>query len=188
LDGFIARSNSTCCAKFLAMKKNGYTLVELIVTMSIVAVFTAVVLPGFGRQRPEQALEQTALAVRSTILQARSLAMAPQTQHAGKGINCYSAKVGTDGKVSVGLWQDHETSGECSTYIDDLKGYDEKLDGRISPPTSDYVVKFRVGENKVYGTKEENKILELSPKDTSIDRTATISVNQYGYVSLGITN
>jgi type IV fimbrial biogenesis protein FimT len=57
-------------------QKAGFTLIEALVTVSMLALFTALMMPSLHRVNPALNLEQRANALRSLIKQARTLAIA----------------------------------------------------------------------------------------------------------------
>ena len=54
----------------------GFTLIEALITVSLLALFTALMMPSLQRVNPALNLEQRADALRSLIKQARTLAIA----------------------------------------------------------------------------------------------------------------
>ncbi len=158
------------------MKNKGYTLIELLVVMSIMAIFMAIILPGFNRPRPEQILEQASLEVRNSILQARSLAMAPQKNSTA---DCYAAKVDTLGNINIYSYTD-STIGHC-TMGTALNGYKNNLSSKIDYPITSFEVKFRVAENEITATSPNSLILETVDDSRKIE----IKIDQKtGYVSM----
>ncbi|MDO8513912.1 MAG: type II secretion system protein [bacterium] len=164
--------------------KKGYTLVELLVVISIITIFTAIVLPGFKRQRPEQALEQAALEIRSSILQARALALAPQNKY--NGTDCFGLHFNPDKTTEIIRYKDG-TSYSCETPIpeDDgtegLKGYDKNLVFKLNNFPPAFTVQFRSAANQVYLPDGNTLTLETD------NRKATLTVDEVtGYTDIKI--
>lgn len=145
----------------------GYTLVELLVAMSIMVVFAAVVLPGFKRQTPEQALEQAALDVRSSVLAARTLALAPQTRYAGT----YYYRAEVDSSTNkVNLYQLDSTKASVTI----MSGRSKTLPSIVTVGSS-WKVDFQVAQNNISFIPSVTKEVKLSVNNNQ--RKATVSVD-----------
>lgn len=66
----------------------GFTLAELLVSIGIIVLFTAVLLPAFGDFGKRNELTQAGLLVQTKILETKSLALAPRASP-GVGISQY---------------------------------------------------------------------------------------------------
>ncbi len=155
------------------MKHNkGVTLVELLVSMSIMVIFASVVLTSFKRQPPEAQLEQAAIEVRSAILTARNLALAPQIKYAapatGTPAQYFSAKI-TSNNVDV---IKYDTIGTSSI----LQGYSKKLPSKISS-SSDWEIKFKVAANEISFNPSTTSSIDITHSSITTGRKATISVD-----------
>lgn len=63
-------------------KKNGFTLVEILVTISIVALLMIISIPSFRNYKYRNDLSRGADLIQSAVYEARNLALAPQTDKA----------------------------------------------------------------------------------------------------------
>lgn len=79
--------------KFFQFKLSGYTLIELMVSISILALLATATAPAIIHAKKGQELQQAALGLKSQILEAQSLALAPPTPQAGKSFQYYGVKI-----------------------------------------------------------------------------------------------
>ncbi len=66
--------------KFLKIK-SGYTLIELMVSIGILALLATATAPAISRAKRQQELQQAALGLKSKILEAQSLSLAPPSDN-----------------------------------------------------------------------------------------------------------
>lgn len=152
--------------------------------MSIMVIFASVVLTGFRRQPPEAALEQSAMEVRSAILTARNLALAPQTKYAapaggGAPAKYFAAKITKINGSNIVEVIKYDSDGIPSS----LSGYSKTLPSKIN--ISDWEVKFEVAASVISFDPPTNSI-DITHSDIT-DRKATISVDRVtGYTDITI--
>lgn len=82
------------------MRNSGFTLVELMVSISIVTVMMAVGLPAFKNYGRKAELNQAATDIQVAILQAHNLALAPESDKPSS-VDYYGVKFNSDNSFDV---------------------------------------------------------------------------------------
>lgn len=113
---------------FNFVKKNGFTLIELIVVIGIVALLTVLILPNYGQGREQFALQRSAHKLAQDLRQAQEMAMSAKKFHdlippGGYGI--YFDK--TNLPQSYILFADCDGDKEYDLTGNPCNGYSEKV-------------------------------------------------------------
>ena len=118
-------------------QKAGFTLIEALVTVSMLALFTALMMPSLHRVNPALNLEQRANALRSLIKQARTLAIA----HDKRVFLCGAAP---DAETSMDIDSPCDLAGSWQHGV--LVVIDQ--DGDEEPSTGDVLTLYQPADNR----------------------------------------
>lgn len=131
------------------MKKNlGFTLIELIITISIMGLMTAVLLPAMRSYERHNKLESAAEQLKSTLTEARTMALAPRAEDSG--VNRYGVRI-CQNDYEIGYTQEDKFVSDCNA---------------VSNPTND---PWQVITKKSFGNKV--KLTAKCPSDGSFPET-----------------
>lgn len=141
------------------MTKKGFTLIELLVVIAIITLFTAVGVPAFRNYGQKRQLNQAAEQVKSAILEAKSMALAPS---AGSNPSYYEIKgfmplipePNTLCTAALFIFQDGVESW--------IKSYQLPV---VADPPDNCPTKFRIR----FSVDENGKITEIDPTGLSQD-------------------
>ena len=87
---------------------HGFTLIEALVVMSIIAILTATAVQGFRGYTRRVVLRDAAVQTRNALLEAQSLALSPRNIQA----RSYQVKFGPPGETSISFGIIEQPSGE----------------------------------------------------------------------------
>ena len=118
-------------------QKAGFTLIEALITVSMLALFTALMMPSLHRVNPALNLEQRANALRSLIKQARTLAIA----HDKRVFLCGAAP---DAETSMDIDSPCDLAGSWQHGV--LVVIDQ--DGDQEPSTGDVVTLYQSADSR----------------------------------------
>ena len=118
-------------------QKAGFTLIEALITVSLLALFTALMMPSLQRVNPALNLEQRANALRSLIKQARTLAIA----HDKRVFLCGAAP---DVETSMDIDMPCDLAGSWQHGV--LVVIDQ--DGDQEPSTGDALTLYQPADNR----------------------------------------
>ncbi len=113
-------------------QKAGFTLIEALITVSMLALFTALMMPSLHRVNPALNLEQRANALRSLIKQARTLAIA----HDKRVFLCGAAP---DAETSMDIDSPCDLAGSWQQGVLVVS----EQDGNEEPSTGDVVTLYQ---------------------------------------------
>ncbi|MBI4029628.1 prepilin-type N-terminal cleavage/methylation domain-containing protein, partial [Candidatus Berkelbacteria bacterium] len=154
--------------------RQSFTLIELLVVISLIALFTAVGVPAFRNYGQKRQLNQAAEQVKSAILEAKSMALAPS---AGSNPDYYEIKGFTP------LEPEPNTLCTANLFVFQggveswIKSYQLPV---VANPPDNCPTKFRIR----FSVAENGKIIEIDRNGLSQDLVQDLII-QFSLVSGG---
>ena len=108
------------------MNKKGFTIVELVIVIAVIAILAAVMIPTFGgiiEKANKSSVQQTAQAL---YKQALAIDLADGAQDGQDGNTAYNGKITVDGKE---VNYNFDDDGDFTTFTYTDKGYTATFDG-----------------------------------------------------------
>jgi len=183
------------------MKNNGFTIIELLVTIFIIAVLSSIAMINFGDIREELALRRTAHQLMQDLRKAQEMAVSPKAsekcpQARGYGIYVDIPSSNTNYKLYAdttnegGEWEYYNTTdcvietisiqekGVIIKQILNTEGGVQKVSINYAPPNPNTKIKW------IASNMDEVDIVLALEKNPS--KTETVIVNKAGMIAVGI--
>ena len=157
--------------------QRGFTLAELLVSIGIIVLFTAVMLPAFGDFGKRNELTQAGLLVQTKILEAKSLALSPRAAP-GVGISQYRFTAPANPSVSGCTGDDRYAITEITASQTNLVVCDV-MPGGITFRNAQAFVTFDVVRQGAIDPPGADIIFQIEhPRLTPPNNTRTITVRR----------
>jgi prepilin-type N-terminal cleavage/methylation domain-containing protein len=163
------------------MNKNGFTLIEILVTISIMVLLLATALPSFKTYSAINDLDRNVELISSAITETQTLAMAPPTDKV-KDYDGYKIMFDQTGyqiysgiitKNSTGDVFDLDSSNQVLYKSEKIS-----LTNKINVSGSPYIIYSVVGQGKIIYPKT-NVVLPIQNQSIIKNNIKTISINVF---------
>lgn len=165
--------------RFITMPKKAFTLIELLIVITIMAILTVGLVFSFGRATLKAKFDDQKLEITSIAEEARGKSLSNILLKSGEEANYYSLVIG---ELSAILTAHGDTGTEVIDGFDFEEGFSaEAITAYYFPPYGE--VCFELDENSVCidGDTEKTTVLE----DSTGIYSALITLDAYsGYVSI----
>ncbi|PIP51608.1 hypothetical protein COZ61_02245 [Candidatus Berkelbacteria bacterium CG_4_8_14_3_um_filter_33_6] len=153
--------------------KMGFSLIELLVTISILVLLTGLTIPSYRSYQRKTGLDYYSKLIKNEIQFARSYSLSPPTEHIG--FDMFGVTINTTNNTFQKIKKSSDTGDVITIESPLIIDGDYTLATTSSPPE----IYFEVGRN---GEISSEVVVELTEKNLS--QTKTITVNQSGLITI----